>query len=173
MGTANQAPRGYTVHIRNVLTSLGRDEVGITIMKEQFITLCEGDTSDCKSKRNTCAGLFWTALFGFVGLLATGLDVIYNRQGAKWPYWFIIPSGLLAVVFGTAWAIFWNQARQTNRSSPFLRVKQTCEEAFAEIERQQHAARQQAEPATAAASNGRETAEQNRGAADGLGQQPA
>jgi hypothetical protein len=142
VGAANQPPAPSTVHIRNVLTSRGQDEVGITIMKEQFITLCEGDTSDLKSKRNTFGELFSTALFGFVGLLATGFDVTSQHQ-TKWPYWFIVPSGVAVAVFGTAWIIYAIQAREKNHNSPFVRTKQKCEAAFVEIERQQKASQRQ------------------------------
>lgn len=119
-----------TITIQSAVTRRRPDVVCVAITQEEFLTLCEGDTGETRSKRNMFLGLFWTALFALVGLLATiPWDVVAQRH-EKLPYIFAIAVGVLVAVSGTACVIYWRPATEQGKPSHYVRTKERLEVAF-------------------------------------------
>src|SRR5580658_3898981 len=100
------------------------DEIGVPLRKDDFLTLCEGETSQARSSRDVCIGVCGTAFVGLVGVLAA-IDV---DTVLKWGHLKMIIVGVLIVVLLVATSgsavgayIHNNKVKNASLNSPYSR----------------------------------------------------
>jgi hypothetical protein len=137
-----EIPNQGKIHVGSVVTQRRPEEVAVNITKEEFLTLCEGDTSGSKGKRDFNRGICWAAILALVGLLASTDWGTFVQRKHVWPFWACGMLFLLAVgIFGMAW--FKDQERLTVMEStgcPHSRLVARLDAQFSSIIKQNQAA---------------------------------
>jgi hypothetical protein len=121
--------------IGKVLTSRRPDEISAPITKEEFLTLCEGEISGAKQRREICRDLFIASLIGLVSLLA---NVDWGNFGKRQNGWVFFVSAIAflgaTAGFGAGWAIY-RALSEKNKGSHYSRVKGKLESDFQTTEK--------------------------------------
>lgn len=127
------------IHIGDVVTQRRLEEVAVNITKEEFLTLCEGDTTatktaEAKAKRDRFSSLCWTAIFASVALIASmpGDKAEPWRQNTA--YGCVVLALLASAAFGTAWLIFRRSAGEKSETSHYRRTREKLESDFERCE---------------------------------------
>lgn len=101
------------------------DEIGVPLRKDDFLTLCGGEISEARARRDVCIGIGCTAMVGFFGVLAAiDWDTIWKSGHFKI---FVLVLLLILLLVGTSGAavgalIHNSHLKRTLTTSPYSRV---------------------------------------------------
>ena len=102
------------------------DEVGVPLRHDDFLTLCEGGTSQARASRDVCIGISCTAAAGLIGVLAAiDWDTISKAGLLKIIVLIALVVALLAATSGAIVGAFVHNSRMTRsmNDSPYSRLK--------------------------------------------------
>ena len=100
------------------------DEIGVPVRRDQFDILCEGGIGEARASRDLCLGIFFGALAGLAGVLATTeWSTIWapERRGG-FLFWVAI---LFLMTAGSAVGacVHWVRLWRTTKDSSYSRLK--------------------------------------------------
>ena len=106
------------------------DELGFALRKDEFETLCDGETSDSRAGRDLYLGMFFGAVVGLVGLVATtDWDAVLHQE-RKGPL--VLVAILIALAAGPGVGAIVQQRRytRTRNDSPYARLRKRISQYF-------------------------------------------
>lgn len=115
------------------------DEIGVPLRKDDFLTLCEGETSQARSSRDMCIGVCGTAFVGFLGVLAAiDWDTVLKWGHLKLIIVIFLIVVLLIATSGSAVAAYIHNKKVKNASldSPYSRLRARLQEAYDALNRE-------------------------------------
>jgi hypothetical protein len=116
------APVGYQAGAGMIVSKLP-DEIGVPLRRDEFDILREGGISEARASRDLCLGIFFGALVGIIGVIATiEWESVWKpeRRGT-----FIFWVGALVVLAsgsGVGAVIHEQRRRSTVGNSPYSRL---------------------------------------------------
>ena len=113
-----------TVHLVPVVTCPRPTDIQTYILKQEFETLCKGDTNKEQAKRDNAKHIFWAAVIGLIGVLASADWTVLNLRQRPWPFYFFIVAFLLAIAwFGNEWRITAQRVKDKQSESAYVSLK--------------------------------------------------
>lgn len=122
--------KSVTIHYESVVTCPRPSDLETQIRRHEFEMLCEGDTNKEEAKRDNAKNLFYAALIGLVGVLASA-DWATDLRQRPLPFYLFVLIFLLGVAwFGNEWRTFAWEVEQKQNDSTRSRLKADIQKRF-------------------------------------------
>jgi hypothetical protein len=122
-----------TIHMVPMVECPRPNDMGTLILKREFETLCQGDTNKDESKCNNSKNLFYAALLGLIGVLASTDWETFSIRRRHWPFYLCVVGFTAAIAwFGAEWRTFRHNIQSRSESSVYMQLRREIEERFSD-----------------------------------------
>jgi hypothetical protein len=99
------------------------DEVGVPVRRDQFDILCEGGIAEARASRDLCWGIFFGAVVGIIGILATTeWDSVWKPERRGSFIFWVASLLIMASGSGVGVVIYWVRLWRTRGNSSYSRL---------------------------------------------------